>query len=103
MIKQYFEFRTLITPFWAQFGYAIGAFGITAICLVAIITPSTFADYDNNAKHVVADGAIMLLMGNLVWRMLCEAAIVIYSIHSLLVSIDNKAELLINAKIAQTE
>lgn len=103
MIRQYFEFRTLITPFWIQLSYLMGAFGITMISVMAIIAPHTFAGYDNDTKHIVASGAILLFVGNIIWRMLCEGVILFFSIHSLLVSIDNRAESLATAEVTQTE
>ncbi|RJO67503.1 MAG: DUF4282 domain-containing protein [Myxococcales bacterium] len=35
-------------------------------------------------------GLISLVVGNLVWRILCEGMIVVFSIHETLVSIDKK-------------
>ena len=40
-------------------------------------------------------GILVLLVGNLVWRMMCEGAILLFSLHELLVSIDTRAKALV--------
>ncbi len=39
-------------------------------------------------------GILALIFGNLAWRMLCEAAILLFSLHEILVSLEDKADFL---------
>ena len=39
-------------------------------------------------------GILALIFGNLAWRMLCEGAILLFSLHEILVSLEDKADFL---------
>lgn len=46
-------------------------------------------------RFSLALGVAALVMGNLVWRIMCEGAILLFSLHELLVSIDTRTGLLV--------
>jgi hypothetical protein len=88
---QYFGFRKLITPTLIVASYVFGAFAITLLSVVAMIFPEFFTRYGDDSSRVVFGGILLLVAGNLVWRMMCEGAILLFSLHETLVSLDDKA------------
>jgi hypothetical protein len=68
-----------------------GAFAITLLSIVAISFPEIFTRYGDDSSRVVLGGILLLVAGNLVWRMMCEGAILLFSLHETLVSLDDKA------------
>ena len=97
-IADYFAFRKLVTPYLIKEFYKVGAFIITLISIIAVIAPHLIerAGYlePDNAKMII--GALLFfIIGNLLWRVICESAILIFSLHELLVSLDDKARILV--------
>jgi hypothetical protein len=88
---QYFGFRKLITPTLIIASHVLGAFAITLLSVVAMIFPEFFTRYGDDSSRVVLGGILLLVAGNLVWRMMCEGAILLFSLHETLVSLDDKA------------
>jgi hypothetical protein len=72
----------------------IGVVAITIVSIFAIVSPDTFAAYGGDSTRVMFMGILLLVLGNLVWRMLCEGAILLFSLHEILVSLEDTAELL---------
>lgn len=93
-VGRYFGFRKLITPALIKWTYGLGALAITATCVIAIISPVTFIDYGRDSNKVTFGGILALILGNLVWRMICEGAILLFSLHEVAVSIEDKAKIL---------
>jgi hypothetical protein len=93
-IGRYFGFRKLITPALIKFSYLVGALAITFCSVIGIFFPNTFTAYGRDSTRVVLIGILVLVFGNLAWRMLCEGAILLFSLHEILLSLDDKAELL---------
>lgn len=89
---EYFAFRELVTPQLIKVVYIVGACFITAAGLVSILSPETLNEYDVGPILSRLGGVFLLLVGNLVWRMMCEGAILLFSLHELLVSIDTRAK-----------
>ena len=71
--------------------YIVGACFITAAGLLSILSPETLNEYEAGPILTRLGGILVLLVGNLVWRMMCEGAILLFSLHELLVSIDTRA------------
>ena len=94
IVGRYFGFRKLITPALIKLSYLLGALAITFFSGIAIMFPDTFATYGRDSTVVVFIGIVVLVLGNLAWRMLCEGAILIFSLHEILVSLEDKADLL---------
>lgn len=93
-VGRYFGFRKLITPTLIKWTYGFGALAITATCVIAIISPDTFTNYGRDSSKVMFGGILALILGNLVWRMICEGAILLFSLHEVVVSIEDKAKIL---------
>ncbi|OQW34787.1 MAG: hypothetical protein A4E19_17885 [Nitrospira sp. SG-bin1] len=90
----YFAFRELVTPHLIKTIYIVGACFITAAGIWAILSPETLVGYGEYPILSRFGGIMVLLVGNLVWRMACEAAILLFSLHEILVSLDNRARAL---------
>jgi hypothetical protein len=71
--------------------FTFGGTGITLIGLL-IIVASFFLPIiiGKNAGYALVCGVIVILFGNLFWRVACEVFIVMFKISDSLVSIDNK-------------
>ena len=87
--EQFLSFRHMITPSLVKFLYFAGALLITIGGVVAIFWP------EHGPKDLPGGqpGAVgVLIFGNLLWRMLCELAILLFSIHEVLVNLETKAD-----------
>ena len=103
----YFSFQKLITPRFVKFIYAIGLVAITAggiglaiwagLGLRSATLPSRMGAY------YIAIGAGVAIVGNLVWRVLCEIWIVLFNIHNLLGSIERGARQVPSERALQSE
>lgn len=90
-VGNYFGFRQMVTPFWIQISYVLGITIIVTVAAVAIAFPYLFATASVEDLWVRAGGVLLLLVGNLIWRVLCEGAIVVFRMYSLLMSLDDRA------------
>ncbi len=91
---EYFSFRELVTPQLIKVVYIVGACFITAVGLLSTLSPEGLERYAVVPIFSRLGGIAVLLVGNLVWRMMCEGAILLFSLHELLVSIDTQAKAL---------
>ena len=90
----YFSFQKLITPRFVKFIYVVGLLAMTA----GGIALATWAGLGLRSAtlptrmgvYYIAIGAGMVIVGNLVWRVLCEIWIVLFNIHGLLGSIESE-------------
>ncbi|MGE3978337.1 MAG: DUF4282 domain-containing protein [Nitrospira sp.] len=92
---EYFAFRELVTPQLIKTVYIVGTCFITAAGLLSILSPETLNEYEAGPILTRLGGIVVLLVGNLVWRMMCEGAILLFSLHEVLVSIDTRAKALV--------
>jgi hypothetical protein len=87
----YFSFQKLITPRFVKFIYAIGLLAMTvagiALAVWAGLGLRSATLPTRMGVYYIAIGASVTIVGNLVWRVLCEIWIVLFSIHNLLGSI----------------
>jgi hypothetical protein len=84
----YFSFQKLITPRFVKFIYAVGLLALTAGG-IALATWATLGLRSRTMPtrmgvYYIAIGASVAIVGNLVWRVLCEIWIVLFNIHNLL-------------------
>jgi hypothetical protein len=93
-VWQYFGFRKLITPALIKLSHLVGVVAITIVSSFAIVSPDTFTAFGGDSTRVMFMGILVLVLGNLVWRMLCEGAMLLFSLHEILVSLEDTAELL---------
>jgi hypothetical protein len=84
-----------VTPQLIKVVYIVGALFITAAGILSIVSPDTLEEYEAGPIVIRLGGIAVLLIGNLVWRMMCEGAILLFSLHELLVSIDMRARVLV--------
>ena len=83
----YFSFEKMISPTLIKVVYVIGMFGIVlaAIYMASIGTKEA----DDTAKLLkILSAGVLAIVGNLLWRLVCEQVILLFSIHERLVSID---------------
>ena len=92
---EYFAFLELVTTKLIKVVYLVGACFITAEGVLSIVSPDTLDEYEAGPIVTRLGGIAVLLIGNLVWRMMCEGAILLFSLHELLVSIDMRASVLV--------
>ncbi|UVT16320.1 MAG: DUF4282 domain-containing protein [Nitrospira sp.] len=98
----YFAFRELVTPHLIKVVYIVGACFITAAGVISILSPETLSGgYEADPILTRFGGIMVLLVGNLVWRMMCEGAILLFSLHEILVSLDTRARVMM-ARLQQT-
>lgn len=92
---EYFAFRELVTPQLIKVVYLVGACFITAAGILSIVAPGALEEYEGGPIVTRLGGIAVLLVGNLVWRMMCEGAILLFSLHEMLVSIDMRVGVLV--------
>ena len=84
----YFSFQKLITPRFVKFIYAVGLLVMTAggiaLAVWAGLGLRSATLPTRMGVYYIAIGAGIAIVGNLVWRVLCEIWIVLFNIHNLL-------------------
>jgi hypothetical protein len=83
-LADYFTFRMFITGPFIKVIYVLGALGLTAYGLSIMFGKTTV--YGGGS---VVNGLLYLTLGNLIWRMFCEAMIVFFRMHDVLKSVDS--------------
>ena len=90
----YFSFQKLITPRFVKFIYVVGLLAMTAGGIALAIWAGWGLRSATLPTRVgvyyIAIGASVAIVGNLVWRVLCEIWIVLFKIHNLLGSIERE-------------
>jgi hypothetical protein len=87
---QFFTFRHMVTPALIQMIYAVGLVGITLISLLVMagaVLPATGLTVSLNG---IITGLLLLTLGNLIWRLVCEKIILSFRIHDALVAIEDQ-------------
>jgi hypothetical protein len=93
MIQAFLMFRIMITSWMIRTFYVLGALGITATSLWIVVQPNSelaqlgVPGFDDPKIRIVA-GLVYLVLGNVMWRLTCEAAIILFSIHDILESLE---------------
>ena len=87
----FLNFKMYITKTFMKIIYIIGAILITLGSFALMIGGALpYNYYYSIGSGGILGGLALLTLGNLGWRLICEAIIIIFSIHERLVSIDNK-------------
>jgi len=87
----YFSFRTMITPIIVKLLYVIGMIAITIEGFVTMFSRrgiSYFRYYISGGGFW--EGLLVIVVGNLIWRVVCEVIILLFSIHEILASIEKR-------------
>jgi hypothetical protein len=83
----YFSFEKMISPTLIKVVYVIGMLGIVIAAIYMASAGSK--ETEDTAKLLKVVGALLLaVVGNLLWRLICEQVILLFSIHERLASID---------------
>lgn len=80
-INDFLSFRLMISGLLMKAAYLLGAGGITLASIVAMVAFNSFIA-----------GLILLVLGNVIWRVTCEGMILLGNIHDLLVSIEKQGK-----------
>lgn len=75
----FLEFKTMVSSLLIKILYSLGVIVITIGGIISL-----FSDF------LIGLGAI--IFGNLFWRLMCEAIIVVFNINDVLTSIDRKTK-----------
>jgi hypothetical protein len=83
----YFSFQKMISPTLIKVVYVIGMVGIIAAAIYMAFAGTK--ETEDTAKLLKVLSALLLaVVGNLLWRLVCEQVILLFSIHERLASID---------------
>jgi len=92
MSSEFIFFKKFITPAFITIIYLLGALFITIASIVLIgAGASVGSSYGvDGGGMAVLWGFLMLILGNIMWRIWCEYLIVQFRMYDALVSIDHK-------------
>ena len=79
-MKDFLEFRKMISIQIIKILYVVGAVAITIGGIVMLFV----------GDNLALLGIGVLIIGNLLWRVICEGWIIVFSIHDILSSIESK-------------
>jgi hypothetical protein len=79
-------FRRMITPIIIKIVFWIGLIVILALGIVAIVDG---VSNDSDIGEVIAGGALILILGPIIWRVLCEILLLTFRIIENLADIRN--------------
>jgi hypothetical protein len=90
----YFSFRKVITTYFVRTIYALGFIVLTlaglGLAAWAGLRLNDAIIPTRTGVYLIAAGAGIALVGNLVWRMICEFWLLLFNMHTLLASIENQ-------------
>jgi hypothetical protein len=78
---EFFSFHEMVSMSILKIVYALGMVALTVVGIAMFFTGS-------NTNLMI--GLALIFIGNLVWRIICEGIILLFSIHELLSSINSK-------------
>lgn len=87
-LNELIKFDEFITRDLMSIIYMLGAVGITIVGIGAILRDLA-GSADATGTGFLA-GVLILTVGNLMWRILCEALVVMFRINDSLISMDGK-------------
>jgi len=95
-MSRFFSFETLITVDFVQ---ALYFFGMALISIVGIlfllgVSKGIFTMDIPIAGNMRIVGVLLLIPGNLIWRLVCEGWVLLFRMHKSLVEIQNNTETL---------
>jgi hypothetical protein len=93
-LGDYFTFRKFISRTFIIIIYALGALAITVLGVINMMPKRIpFLDtYSRSNELQILLGIVFIIVGNLLWRILCESAIVLFSIRDDLHKIEKHLE-----------
>lgn len=82
----FFSFHTMVSRTLIQIFYILGALVLNTFAIISIVN----AAQGHDSGEQILLGLGIILFGNLIWRIICEAWILLFNIHDVLVSIERK-------------
>jgi hypothetical protein len=93
----YFSFARMITTTFVKVVYFLGFVAITAAGITLVVWAGLQLNDATISRFLgwryVAAGVALVLIGNIVWRIFCELWVVLFGIHSELVSVRHAVNL----------
>lgn len=88
-MRDFLSFRTMITPGLIKVFYILGVIvlfvlPVAALTIVPKHAPGTLAGSSLLGEVNWAWGLLIILLGNIAWRIFCENLILLFSIHQAL-------------------
>ena len=80
--SEFFSFRTMITPAIIKVLYVLGVIALIIVGIVMMV--NSYYDYG------LFIGLGIIVLGNILWRLICEGTILMFSVHEILGSIERK-------------
>jgi hypothetical protein len=96
--RGFFAFRSFIGPTFIQLVYVLGALAISlaGLLMVLLVLSGRAPEYTDVSRDMLLFGGLTLLgVGNILWRVLCEIAMLFFRMHEALTNVDDKARVLI--------
>ncbi len=93
LVTDYFSFRYMVTPGLIGVIYLLGAVIITAVAIWVLIEGPlnvTGAPLPPSAPTGRLGAVVLLVVGNVAWRVICEFYMVAFRIHDAITSLDRK-------------
>jgi hypothetical protein len=97
--NDFISFRKFISLTFIQVIYVIGALAVTIAGIVFIVLAF---DYRLNEEDLLA-GIGLIILGNLIWRVICEAWILFFRLASSVGNIEKQVKTLSHNSLSQTE
>lgn len=95
--EAFIGFRKLVSGTIIKIIYATGVFALIVVGLLTIaypflvdLTGMTELQTSLSPTIYILTGLLILTVGNLLWRLICEGWILLFSIHEILASIESK-------------
>jgi hypothetical protein len=90
MIREFFGFRKMIAGRLIKIIYLLGALAVTIFSFVLMFAPVLFRGgvyFPGGGRPVeiyiarIITGVVVLIIGNVIWRIVCEYSIILFSMH----------------------
>ena len=83
----FWSFKKMISTTLIKILYVLGMIGINITGIIMLVRASNMR---YGTTGMVLTGLAIIVLGNLLWRIICEGWILLFIIHDTLVSIENK-------------
>ncbi len=85
-MSEYLSFKRFITPGFIMVIYILGAIGVTLLSIVVMLGAFSVG----GAAIAIVSGILLLIFGNLFWRILCEYMVVQFRIYDEIVMLNRR-------------
>jgi len=88
-LKEFFSFRKMISTEVIKDTYIVGMVILILGGIIIMFNPPGSNEVIGNINPIWA-GIVVIVAGNVLWRVLCECLILFFSIHEVLISIERE-------------